>query len=74
MRSVLVARVGGDVNTEQQRQVAMVPQLEDRGPLCRQPDPVLAGDHGPDVVEAVATHGDLTLCVEGAASENMVLN
>ena len=35
---------------------------------------MLAGDHGPDVVEAVATHGDLTLCVEGAARENMVLN
>ena len=72
MRSVLVARVGCDVDAEQQRQVAMVPQLQDRGPLCRQPDPVLAGDHGPDVVEAVAAHGDLTLSVKGAASKNMV--
>ena len=74
MRSIFVACVGGDVNAEQQRQVPMVPQLQDRGPLCRQPDPVLAGDHGPDVVEAVPAHGDLTLRVEGAARENMVLN
>ena len=45
----------------------MVPQLEDRGPSRRQPDPVFAGDHGPDVVEGVAANGDLTLRVKGAA-------